>query len=207
MLPAPARLSRMTSGDTIVSPLHTIRDPLVSAEPSGPVFEHLLRSQERDLRSFLSALVRQASVCEDLYQETARELWRHFDRYDGARPFGAWSRGVARHVVQRHFRKTAREGRVFSPQSIDAIASAWDAAAEAEAPAASDEVIQALAICVAALPEDARAAVEDFYTRRTPVAAIAGSLGRSVDAVYQLLTRSRARFAACLRRRLAGAED
>ena len=181
---------------SLLSPLHTIVDPMVRAMPCGVTFENLLRQSENDLRAFLTALVRDSQRREELYQETARVLWTTFDRYDGSRAFGAWARGVARNVVQRHYRQASREGQVFSDAAVEAIEAAWEEADPVECRLA------ALEKCVAELPQECREAITRFYTGRERVNEIARSMGRSADAVYQLLSRSRARLAACVRLRL-----
>ena len=49
---------------------------------------------EGQLRAFIGALVRDRHGREDLVQEVALTLWQEFERYDAARPFAAWARGV-----------------------------------------------------------------------------------------------------------------
>jgi DNA-directed RNA polymerase specialized sigma24 family protein len=91
----------------------------------------------------------------------------------------------------------------FSPAAEEAISVAWEEMTGEQHAAR----LAALSECVAALPEDGREAITQFYTARQRVAAIARGMGRSAEAVYQLLTRTRARLAACVQRRLArGAE-
>jgi len=181
-----------------VLPLHAIADPMIGAEPSGACFEHLLRSHENDLRAFISAIVCDQSVRDDIYQDTARALWESFSQYDGVRPFGAWARGVARNVMRQHRKRAAREARWFSPAAEEAISAAWE-----ESPADHHAArLAALTECLAALPGDGREVITLFYTARQRVAAIARRMSRTTESVYQLLTRTRARLSACVKRRL-----
>ena len=164
-------------------------------------FEALLRQCEADLRAFLAAVVRDGGMREEVYQETVREMWSAFGRFDPSRPFGAWARGVARNVIRRHARARAREALIFSDAAVEAVAAAWEEAS------AEESRLTALEECLERLSPECREAISHFYTGRLRVAAIAGRMGCSVATVYQFLSRGRARLAACVRLRLAHSED
>ncbi len=188
----------MFQPDAHALPIHTIEDPMVRDDPWGTSFEAMLRGHEGDLRAFIAALVRDRGQREDIYQETARELWKSFAQFDGARQFGPWARGIARNMVRQHWKQSARQARLLSAEAEEAICNAWDPASGVETQAR----LEALQLCVEALPEDGREAVSLFYSSRMKAADIARQMGKSVEAVYQLLTRTRIRLAACVRRRL-----
>jgi RNA polymerase sigma-70 factor, ECF subfamily len=168
------------------------------------VFTSLLEAHADDLRAFIAAVVHTDSVRADIYQETARAMWFGFDRYDLARPFGAWARGVARHIVQRHKRQAFRESKVFSPAAIDAICTAW----EREEADNTELRLNALRECLERLPPESRRVIDHFYASRDARANdIARKVNRSVTAVYQLLTRARARLSGCIRAKLLELEN
>ncbi len=184
--------------------LHGIPDGMAAQGDSAALFTQLLKEHGDDLRAFIAAVVPVDAVRADLYQETARAMWAGFDRYDLARPFGAWARGVARHMIQRHKRWAFREASVFSPAAVEAIAAAWEAEEADEGGAR----LAALQECVKGLSEETREVIRYFYaSREARVGGIARRMNRSVASVYQLLSRARVRLAGCIRLRLATLDD
>lgn len=114
-------------------PTPDLSPPLASARPATPpdpadheLFLRLLLGAERDLRSFIGSLMRDRHAREDVFQEAALVLWREFARYDRARPFGAWARGVAGKVVLRRWRQDGRAPVPLSPEAVQAVADAFD---------------------------------------------------------------------------------
>ncbi len=182
-------------------PLNGIRDSAAGEGSCDEVFTGLLVTNGDDLRAFIAALTRDSSVRDDLYQETARALWTAFDHYDPSRPFGAWARGVARHVILQFRRRIFRESAIFSPTAMETIAAAWEQEAEQDD---SPRMLRLAALqeCLAAQPPASREAITAFYTGGHRVATIAATMGHTIDAVYQLLSRTRARLAACIRARM-----
>lgn len=161
-------------------------------------FLRLLLTHERDLRAFLGALVADRHAREDLFQETALVLWQQCERYDPARPFGAWARGVAAHRVLQARERGARLPVPFAPETIEAVAAAFDRTA----PEASPRT-EALAACLDELPARSRELLVLRYERDERPPAIAERLGRTLDAVYQALSRIRQALEECIRHRLA----
>lgn len=49
-----------------------------------------------------------ASVAEDVVQETLLGAWKSRERYDGSRPVKYWLRGILKHKIVDHIRKASR---------------------------------------------------------------------------------------------------
>lgn len=162
-------------------------------------FLKLFLAHERDLRGFIGSLVREAQAREDIFQETALSLWRGFDEYDRARPFGAWARGVAGNKIKQAWRTAARLPVSLPPEAVDAVREAFDRSDNGDATTRE----AALRICLEKLPERARQALSMKYEGRQNAGFIATRLGSSVEAVHQLLSRVRATLADCVRRAIA----
>ena len=81
---------------------------------------------EADLRALVGAVVRDVHVREDVFQEIALTLWRHFSRYDPSRTFGAWARGVAAKKLLERCSGDRRLPLVLSPDAILELAEAAD---------------------------------------------------------------------------------
>ncbi|MFN0129862.1 MAG: sigma-70 family RNA polymerase sigma factor [Verrucomicrobiales bacterium] len=166
-------------------------------QPDPAAFlEHFL-AHETELRAFIGAVVRDVAAREDVFQEVARSMWKNFDRFDPARRFGAWARGIAANKVLEEHRRRARSPLSFAPEVVEAIRDAYDATDDR--PGAREE---ALRLCVQRLPERSRQLLTLRYGDGLKCGLIARRLGQSVDAVYQSLSRLRTALEACIRQRL-----
>ena len=161
-------------------------------------FLHLFRQCERDLRAFIGAVVRDVHAREDLFQEVSRTLWERFEDYDLDRSFGSWARGVAAKKMLEARRRRARFPLVFPPETIAALADAFDA---------TDDGVplheSALRLCLEELPERSRAILTMRYDRRESCGHIARATGSTLKAIHQTLRRLRQALHACIERRMA----
>ena len=160
-------------------------------------FLALFLAHQGDLRAFIGALVRDAQVREDIFQNVSLTLWESFERYDPARSFGAWARGVAARKILHEHRSNARFPLVFPPEAIQTILDAYD---RTEAPEAPRRV--ALRECVERLPGRTREILRLRYEENMSGESIAARTGSTVDAIHQTLSRTRTSLADCIRRRL-----
>jgi RNA polymerase sigma-70 factor (ECF subfamily) len=170
-------------------------------DPRGRFLELFLRHQD-ELRAFIGSVVLDPHQRSDVFQEVALTLWEQFDRYDPARPFGAWARGVALRKVLQHREKSARFPLSFSPEAIAAVAEAYSRT-EAGEPARP----RALRECLGQLPEKSRQLLAWRYEGGLSGEEVARRAGVSLDALYQALSRLRARLEECIRQRLAMGEE
>jgi RNA polymerase sigma-70 factor (ECF subfamily) len=161
-------------------------------------FLRLFLRHEVELRAFIGSIVRDAHVREDVFQETALILWREFPRYDPARSFGAWARGVAAKKLLEERNSQRRTQLLFSPEAIQALAEAAE-----QAPADNRPKLEALEHCVARLPDRSRRLLALRYGQSQSPETIAGHLGMTITAVYQALWRLRAALRQCMERYLA----
>lgn len=153
---------------------------------------------EADLRALVGAVVRDVHVREDVFQEIALTLWRHFSRYDPSRPFGAWARGVAAKKLLERCSGDRRLPLVLSPDAILELAEAADRSESRLAPG-----FEALEHCLGKLPEKSRHLLTLRYGQSQPLAAIAAEIRAAQAAVYQALSRLRQRLRECMQRYLA----
>lgn len=154
---------------------------------------------ENDLRAFLAAAVRDWTRADDLMQDTALALWRAYDRYDPARPFAAWARGVATHLLYKEWDRARRGPRAVSPETVALLLDAFD---RHDVPT-EDRRCEALRQCLAGLDERGRELLRLRYGEDLGPEAIADRLRAGLEAVKKALTRSKARLEACIARRLA----
>lgn len=153
---------------------------------------------EADLRAFIGSLVLDPHQRDDVFQEVALALWRQIEAYDASRPFGAWARGVAANKVLQLHDRNARTPVAFAPATIEAVLAAYDRT-EADASRRAD----ALRDCLKRLPDKSRSLLALRYDEELDAEAIARRTQRTLDAVYQALSRIRALLADCIQQRLA----
>lgn len=166
--------------------------------PQRDAFLKYLLAAESDLRAYIGSLVPDRHTREDLLQEVALALWEQFESYDAARPFGAWARGIATNKILQRRERDSRFPLPFREQAILAVQAAFDRA-EADTPAR----FEALTECLAKLAPQARQLISWRYEQGWRAAQIARESQRSVDAVYQSLSRIRTTLAECIQLRLA----
>jgi len=195
----PPGASAVTRDARAVSPAA----PAGSTSPDGRAFEILVREHHRRVLAYALALTGRETEAEDLAQEAFVTAWRNMDKFDAARDFGRWLRGIVR---RKHLELArARREQTLSEKAIDALEAAhtgWDAAVR-EGRGGRAEALAALRECLALLDELLRRAVELFYLERLPCAEIAVRTETSDAAVRKRLQRAREGLAGCVRRKLA----
>ena len=175
----------------------------MSSAPSQNHFLRLFLANERDLRAFLSAAVRDAASQEDVFQETAVSLWKAFEKYDPARPFGPWARGVALNKVRQYRRRIFRGPLVLPEEALLAVAAIFDETPDPADAEDNEERIQALESCLQELPTRSAKLLDFRYRDALSAPEIATRTGQSPHVIYQTLSRLRRALEVCIRRRLA----
>lgn len=168
-------------------------------DPSHDQFLPFFLPVQADLRAFIGAAVRDVTTREDVFQEVAMILWKKFDQYDPARPFGAWARGVAIRKIMEDRRVKGRLPENCTAETLERL-SAEFAASEAESPWQDREA--ALTQCLDTLPERSARFVRQRYHQNQPIETMATEAGLTVDALYQTLSRLRRLLRECVERRL-----
>ena len=168
-------------------------------DPSHDQFLPFFLPVQADLRAFIGAAVRDAATREDVFQEVAMILWKKFDQYDPARPFGAWARGIAIRKIMEDRRVKGKLPENCTAETLERL-SAEFAASEAESPWQDREA--ALTQCLDTLPERSARIVRQRYHQNQAIETIATEAGLTVDALYQTLSRLRRLLRECVERRL-----
>ena len=171
----------------------------VEASSKTRQFGELLADCHRELYWFIFSLVQHHSDADDVYQQVALVMWKKFDEFEIGTNFAAWATKIA-HYTARDFIRTRRRNAVtFSDEVLEAIAASYDPARCWRESMASD----ALAECLKKLSDKDRRFVEQCYAPDRDYAKIAADQGRSIDAVYQAISRVRKSLYWCVKQRLA----
>ena len=155
----------------------------------------LLEAEPVMLRSVLM-MVPNRTDARDILQETAVALWRQFDSYDSQRPFVNWAMGFAR-IETRRFLARAQRRAQLSEKAMTVL--------EREMAGESGFVVEVerhLATCMQKLGEKQHALIQGYYHENRSVEWLAEQGGRSVEAVYKAIQRTRIDLQACIQRQI-----
>ena len=174
------------------------KDPSVSAQMRVRLVQVLARHQLM-ITAYARAITGDAHLAEDVYQEVAVILARDPTRIPAAEDeVAVWLRSVTRLKALETGRQARRTLRM-ADDVIELVGDHFE-------PSATDEVTtlrEAMASCLAALPQDQRRIVDGRYRDDLTCEAIADQVGRSVQGIYAVLKRVRVALQDCVERRLA----
>ena len=158
-------------------------------------FLSLFLASQREVYRYVAAMVPCVADAQDIVQQTAEALWEKFSEYDPARPFTAWACRFARYEVLRWLERHGRWQRLLANGLAEELAARREATATER-----EERLRYLEACLAKLPGDQRELVTGYYYRREAIEPLAARAGRSVEAVYKALQRTRQALLECIRR-------
>lgn len=161
-------------------------------------FMELIARHQSQVFGYIYALLRDLNETEDVYQQTCLVMWRKFDQLDPSVKFTTWACGIARLEVLTHLRQRGRRPLDFGEAFLEA------APADVYAvDSLGEDRRHALAECLKLLRADDRRLVEAIYTDDQTPQHAAGKAGRSVQAIYNSLSRIRRTLYDCINRRIA----
>lgn len=165
--------------------------------PDEEAFLRLFMAEERHLLRFILRYVPAVADARDILQETLVTLWNKREDFDATREFLPWACGIARNKVREFWRRQPR-WQAFADGDLMTLI---DARREELAPELALRA-EKLRACLGQLPEEARAQLQGYYERDESVESIALRAGRSTEAVYKTLQRSRRALLECVERGL-----
>jgi RNA polymerase sigma-70 factor (ECF subfamily) len=163
-------------------------------------FEKIIELYERDVRRVVGALLQNRGTTVDLIQEVFVNAYFHLDRFRRGEDFGVWLRSIARNLVRKELRTRSRETRrlqVYRDQLARRLSS--DLAEERRL----GLIAEAHKKCREQLPAHAAEVLDLRYDRALSMEEIASRLGRSLEAIKQLLYRARLLLRGCMENRMA----
>jgi RNA polymerase sigma-70 factor (ECF subfamily) len=157
----------------------------------------LLLSHRAMLLGYITAIVRDPDLAEDVFQNVALVVLDKAGDVDGD-GFPAWARRVARLESLAALRKRRRAPELLDQSMLDLLEDHWSAGDAAPAPAR-----KALRECVEGLSPYARQLIRLRYAEGLSGQDVAERLNRSPNTVYVALSRTYRHLADCVERRLA----
>lgn len=158
-------------------------------------FEELIQRHRSQLFGYALSLLGNRSDAEDVVQQTTVILWEKRDQYTPGTYFLAWARTITRFQAANHRRKEAI--RRHEPLVDDQLEAAIHERVE-EREREFSRLRKGLQICLQALPERQKQAVEGRYFQGKSVQALAEEMGLKPNAVSQILFRARASLIDCV---------
>jgi RNA polymerase sigma-70 factor (ECF subfamily) len=167
------------------------------AGPMTNPVQQLILCQDR-LYAFALALLGDANAAEDVLQETNLAATERLGEAGDIADFTGWLFGVARHQVQEHRRRQARQRLRFSDDLLDVLASEL-----AEATSDLPPRQRALRGCLDDLPQTQRDLILRRYDPGISVQWLAADLKKTTAVISQTLYRIRLSLLACIQGKLA----
>lgn len=160
----------------------------------------LLMQHRTALFGYIYACVRNHADAEDILQTVSLAVMQSFAQLHNPSGFLPWAREIARRRVLAH-RRTGRREQPLDPDLVRHLADAAEALDRAQ-PASAHHA--ALLACLESLPPETRRLITLRYDD-TIVGAeeLAARFGRSVQAIYAQIKRTKMALRACVERRLA----
>ena len=173
------------------SPDKTLTEPFVRV---------LLANQGR-IYAYITSLLGDPRLAEELLQETNVVLCRQADRIESIKDFAAWACRIAYFEVMTYRKRQQRDRHMFDDHVLSLVSEEANSQAEEY-----ERRHCALAQCLSELSEQQRKMIMGRYGRSGSVQAIAEEYGRSPGSISQTLYRIRTALLKCIERRLAVAE-
>jgi len=146
-----------------------------------------------ELLGYIVAHVRDWNVAEDIFQDVSVIILEKAQQGVVVGHFKAWSREIARRVIQEHWRRSSRRPARLSAEAWEHIEAAFARRDTAEGPD-EQELRRRLRACMDRLPERFRILLELFYEERLSQREIAERLGSTEGAVQVAISRARHRL-------------
>lgn len=161
-------------------------------------FLSLYNAYYKRMYLFAKTLMPVADDVDDIMQEASLTLWKKFPNFRIDTDFMAWAFSIIRIEVLRWQRKKALERKQYDEEFINAVAGKLMVRDEKD----WDLRYDALVACTNRLTPRMRNLVLDRYFKKQSIKVIAERAQKSMDVVYQRLSRVRAFLKNCVTEKL-----
>ena len=155
--------------------------------------------QRRQLFSYIFSLCRDFHLAEDVLQEVWLALSKAVETGVEIQNAPAWCRGVAKHVLQKHWREKPKQPLYMDNDMLNLVEQTFAEASEDSAAEAREQALQA---CLQSLPKKSRELLELKYQRQSTFAQMAEQLQKTENSLMMALSRLRKQLGQCVEQRL-----
>lgn len=171
---------------------------MTSPDRNEELFVRLITRHTDEIRRYLTTLLANERLADELMQDTALVIWDKFDQYDENRPFLPWAFRFAYFEVLRYRKQMQRDRLVFSDELLSMIAD------ERVAMQSDIEVRRkALRECLETLPENDRRLIARRYESQDTIMDLARQLEVHPKRLYYTLEKIRQKLWLCVNGRMA----
>lgn len=161
-------------------------------------FVRLFTRERKRIYGFTYSLVPNTADAEDVFQQVSVVLWRKYGEFDTSRDFFSWACGVVYFTVQNFRRTKGRQRLLFSDDLVKKLSDErvkWSRQ-ESDRSVALDE-------CLSMLKASDRNLLMQIYGAGASPGEIATELGRTVQTVYNRLSKIRRGLLECVSQKMA----
>lgn len=170
------------------------------AETTRQFVQKLFIEHVDELKGFVSSLVPDPELVDDVVQETFVAVTARAAHYDQRQSFTTWLFVVARDKLREVGRRAEAEARPFADDVLEVLA------ASHQGFAITPDHIRFLDECIALLAPQARRIVALRYQNSMKPRHVAKALGWTAGSVRVALSRARAAIRECVENKIAAAE-
>jgi RNA polymerase sigma-70 factor, ECF subfamily len=170
-------------------------------EAADERFLRLFVTHEAALRSYARAIVPTWDAVDEVIQEASLVIWRKLDQLETPEGFLPWAKVIVRFEALRARRNFARDRLVFSEELMTLLG---ETTVEPDA----DELVRekaALRLCLTKLSPAHRELLLAPYDGSGKIKQLAEQSPRTLNSIYKLIGRLRAKLQLCAERELANA--
>ncbi len=146
------------------------------------------------LSGIIWGILRDHHAAEDIFQDVMVKALARREQFDDGDYLLAWARVSSRNAAIDLCRQRGNRRNLLDKAALDAL----EENLSKEASAARASRIDALTHCLEQLPKKTRSIMDARYRDEKNVQAVAESRGKSLDAVYQIISRTHRKLRECV---------
>ena len=177
----------------------TVTSPMIEEDVANQVLRVLL-GKRRELLAYIRAIVRDADLAEDVYQEVCVAVLRRQDEIVAGDALEAYFRKVARHAALAALEKRGRSPSSVSSELLESLERAWSAPSSGES-----SRVEILQNCVRKLPPRSKQLLEYRYQKQLTGKNLAEKIGSTPQSAYVALSRIHRALRECVARSIEAA--
>ena len=161
------------------------------------LFISLLSEHGGMLRGMIRNGVRGQMEVDEVMQRVSLIAWKKFEQLEKPDDFPRWAAAIARFEIMKFRRERARDRLQFNDRVTQMLMT--ESIEETEI---RDHRIHLLEECLKELPEDRRELLMQAYESESSMKELAEQVGRTPDALYQMMSRLRITLLLCIERKM-----
>jgi RNA polymerase sigma-70 factor (ECF subfamily) len=156
-------------------------------------FMRLMMRHSVTLRATIRGVLHRTEDVDEVMQTVCLVAWKKFDTLTEPEGFARWACVIARHEILKFLRCRARDRFMLDESLAERILEEGELSVSIQ-----ERRLSQLERCLEKLPVGKKALLLEYYSPGCTAKAVARHLGKSEDALYQLLRRLRLVLKNCM---------